>query len=289
MDLKETFCRWFFFAVDCVWPIATPVPKKKRERRQQDANSRLQNDLAAIEALRGQSVEVVKKAHEDVLDALDKEKERIRTVESKLGTLIALSALSATLVLSINGRGGVGVHWTILLTTGYCLLQLIRILFATLHGLRRRSFSVLSIADLSPTWTGLDTEHLLKVVQSEVRHNHEHQQAGNEKVTDLNIAHTALRNFLFGLLALFATVIAYPSVTESVERGVERVIEEIERHPHILEAIQGPQGRAGPQGPQGQAGPQGPQGLQGQPGETGPTGPQGPPGPQEAPDKTGAH
>lgn len=264
MNRKETFWRWFFFIFDYVWPIVTPVPKGERERRQQAAQSRLQNDLAAIETLRGQSVEVVKKAHEDVLDALEKEKERIRTVESKLGTLIALSALSATLVLSVNGRGGPGVHWTISITTGYCLLQLIRILFATLHGLRRRSFSVLSIADLSPTWTGTDTEHFLNVVQSEVRHSHEHQQAGNEKVTDLDIAHTALRNFLFGLLALFVALIEFPPVTESVERSVERVIEEIERHPHILDALQGPQGKVGPQGPRG---------LQGPPGETGPPGP----------------
>jgi hypothetical protein len=52
-------------------------------------------------------------------------------------------------ILSINGRGGPSEHWVVLLTTGYCLLQLVRILFATLHGLRRRSFSMLSIAEIA--------------------------------------------------------------------------------------------------------------------------------------------
>jgi hypothetical protein len=272
MNWKKTCRHWFFFAVDCVWPIVTPVSKEERERRQQADESRLQNDLAAIETLRGQSVEVVKKAHEDVLDALEKEKERIRTVESKLGTLIALSALSATLVLSVNCRGSPVVHWTILITTGYCLLQLIRILFATLYGLRRRSFSVLSIADLSPTWVGTDTEHFLIVVKNEVKHSHEHQHAGNEKVTALAIAYIALRNFLFGLLALFVALLMFPPISESIERSVKRVIEEIGRHPHILDALQGPQGEVGPQGPQG---------FPGLPGETGPPGPQGSPGPQK--------
>jgi len=257
VNRKKAFWRWFFFIVDCVWPMVTPVPKEDREKHQQADESRLQKDIEAIEALRGQSVDAVKKAHEDVLDALEKEKERIRTVESKLGTLIALSALSATLVLSVNGRGGHGVHWTILLTTGYCLLQLIRILFATLHGLRRRSFSVLSITDLSPTWAGMDTENFLKVVQSEVKHCYENQHAGNKKVTALDIAHTALRNFLFGLLTLFIALIMFPPMTESIERSVGRVIEEIERHPHILDYIKGPQGEVGPQGPQGIQGPPG--------------------------------
>jgi hypothetical protein len=275
MNWKKTFRRWFFFTVDCVWPIVTPVSKEERERRQQADESRLQDDLAALETLRGQSLEVVKKAYEDVLDALEKEKERIRVVESKHGTLIALSALSATLVLSVNSRGGSGVHWTIFLTTGYCLLQLSRILFATLHGLRRCSFSVLSIADLSPTWAGTDTEHFLKVVESEIRHSHEHRDVGNKKVTALDIAHTALRNFLFGLLALFIALIMFPPITESIERSVERVIEEIERHPHILDALQGPQGKVGPQGLQGFPGP---------PGEAGPPGPQGPPGLSKMPE-----
>lgn len=270
MNWKDIFLRWFFFTVDCVWPIVTPVSNEERERRRQADESRLQNDLAAIEVLQGQSVEVVKKAHEDVLDALEKEKERIRTVESKLGTLIALSALSATLVLSVNGRGSPSVNWTILLTTGYCLLQLIRILFATLHGLRRRSFSVLSIADISSTWAGTDTEHFLELVKSEVKHSHEHQHAGNKKVTALDIAHTALRNFLFGLLALFVALIMFPPRSESIERSVGRMIKEIERHPHILNALQGPQGEVGPHGPQGLPGPRG---------ETGPPGPQGSPRP----------
>jgi hypothetical protein len=262
MNRTEPFWRWFFTAVDFVWPIVTPVPKDARERRDQAAESRLQNDLSAIEALHGQSAEVVRTAHADVLDALEKEKERIRTTESKLATLIALSALSATLVLSVNGRGGFTVHWAILLTTGYCLLQLIRILFAALHGLGRRSFSLLSIADLAPTWMGTNTD-LLKVIQSKARQSHEHQQAGNEKVTDLDIAHTALRNFLIGLLALFAVSIIFLPATESIERRVERVVEAIERHPRILDILQGPQGEVGAQGPQG---------LQGPPGDTGPRG-----------------
>lgn len=234
MSRKGKLRRCFFFAVDFVWPIVTPSSKDERASRQHASNSRLRDDLASIESLRGQSVEVVRRAHEDVRDALEKEKERIRTTEGKLATLIALSALSATLVLSVNGRGSLGVHWAIFLTTGYCLVQLIRILFAALHGLRRRSFSALSIADLSPSWTSTDTGHLLKVMRNEIKQIHEYQQAGNEKVTDLDIAHIALRNFLFGLLVLFVVSIMLPPMTDSVEQKVERVIEEIERHPNLL-------------------------------------------------------
>ena len=279
MSWKERVGRSFWSAFDWVYPVVTPVPEDERKEREQADESRLQKDLAAIEALRGQSADVVKRAHEDVLDVLHKAEERIRTTEGKLATLIALSALSATLVLSVNGRGGPPAHWTILLATGYCLLQLVGILFATWRGLRRRSFSVLSIADLTPTWTATDTARVLNVIQSDVRRCHEHQQAGNEKVTDLAIAHTALRNFLVGLLVLFVASVTFPPTTESIESRVQRVIEEIERHPNILDALRGPQGEVGPQGPQG---------VRGSPGEPGPAGPQGPPGPKGEPESQGS-
>lgn len=272
---KGIFCRAFFFTVDCVWPIVTPVSKEERERRRRADDLRVRGDLAAIEALRGESLAAVKKAHKDVVDVLDEEKERIRSVESKLGTLIALSALSATLVLSLNGRGSPIAHWAIFITTGYSLLQLVRILFAALHGLGRRRFSVLSIADRSSTWVDTETKNLLEVVKSEVNHIHEHQHTGNEKVTALAIAYTALRNFLFGLLALFVALIMFPPRTAGIERSVERVIEELERHPHIFNVLRGAQGEIGPQGPQGPRGPRG---------EAGPPGPQGSPKLPEVPE-----
>lgn len=265
--LKNLILKIVYSFIDCVWPIVSPTSQEQKENQRKRDEERLQKDLKSMEALCKCDVEEIENAHKDIQNILEKEKEKIVSVENKLGTLIALAALSATLVLSVNSTGNNIVHWSTLLVTGYCLLQLIRILFATLSGLRRRSFPTLTISTLSKTW-GNNKKHLLSILMAQVRHIHEYQEIGNIKVTNLAIAHVALRNFLFGLFTLFLSLIVFQTKTDSIEDTVSRIILEIEKHPKLLSVLEG------------KTGPAGPQGLSGPKGETGPAGPQGPPGPQ---------
>jgi hypothetical protein len=179
----------------------------------------------------------------------------------------------------ISSLAALGVHWSILVVTAYCLLQLICILFATLRGLRRRGFTSLSIAEVAPSWTDSDAGHLLKIVRTEVKNVHEYQEAGNEKITSLDIAHVAFRNFLCGLALLFTVSVTFSPERETLEQKTGRVINEIEHPPRIIDALRGPPGPKGDAGPAGPPGPEGPQGPRGD------IGPQGPPGsPKEGSD-----
>ena len=225
---------------DWVWPMVPPKTQHQKDVQEERDAQRENADLTAIDNLLEQSFDATKKAHEDVLDRLCKEEDRVQTAENKLATLFALSAISASIVLYVNGLASAGVHWLILLVTGYCFIQVICILFATIGGLKKRSYSALNIADIAPTWTNTDIKHLVQIVRTATKNIHEYQQAGNKKITALDIAYTAFRNYLCGLALLFGVSIVFSPEIETVEITTQKIIHEIEHHPRILEILRGP-------------------------------------------------
>ena len=224
---------------DWVWPLVPPKTKCQLEKQKRKDTEREEADLTAIDDLLKQSTDATKKAHEDVLDRLAKEEDRVKTADYKLATLFALSAISASIVLYVNGLANAGVHCLILLMTGYCFLQLICILFATIRGLKKSSYSALNIADIAPKWTSTDIKHLVQIVRTATKNIHEHQRAGNKKITSLDIAYTAFRNYLCGLAILFLVSIVFSPEKETLESKTQKIIYELQRHPEILEIVRG--------------------------------------------------
>ena len=208
-QLFTTFLQKINPITDWGWPRVRPKTKYELQKQEAKDTEREKADLTAIDNLSEHSTDVIKKAHKDVLDMLAKEMERVQTAENKLATLFALSAISASLVLSVNGLASAGTHWLILIVTGYCFLQLICILFATISGLKRNSFSALNIADIASSWTNSDIKHLVRIVHTATKNIHEYQQVGNKKITALAIAYTAFRNYLCGLMLLFIVSIIF--------------------------------------------------------------------------------
>ena len=223
--------------IDWVCPIVPPKTKDQLQEQETRDTEREESELKTIDNLLEHSIDATKKAHEDVLELLRKEKERVQVAENKLATLFVMSAISASLVLSVNGLANAGAHWAILVVTGYCLIQLIRLLFATLYGLKRRPFTALTIADMAPLWINSDIKHLVQIVRTATINIHEFQQAGDEKITALAIAHTAFRNYLCGLTFLFLVSIFLSPEKETLEIKTQKIIYEIERHPRILEIL----------------------------------------------------
>lgn len=238
--LFTTFVQKITSMIDWVWPIVTPKSLGKKQEQETKDTERKEADLKAIDNLLEHSIETTKKAHEAVLGMLNKEMERVQTAENKLATLFVLSTISASLVLSVNGLASEGTHWLILLVTFYCFMQLVRILLATLSGLKRRAYSALNIANIAPSWTDTDTKHLVQIVRTETKNIHEYQQAGNEKITALAIAYTAFRNYLCGLALLFLVSILFSPEQETLEIKTQKIIYELQRHPHILESLRSP-------------------------------------------------
>ncbi len=220
---------------DWVWPMVPPKRQQQKDAQKERDSLREKADLKAIDNLLEETIDTTMKAHKDVLDRLGKEEDRVQTAENKLATLFVLSTISASLVLSVNGLASEGAHYLVLLVTGYCFLQLIRILLAAIGGLKRRSYSALNIADIEPTWTSADIKHLVQIVRTATKNIHEYQQAGNKKITALDIAYTAFRNYLFGLTLLFVVSIFFSPEKETLEITSQKIIHDIERRPRTLE------------------------------------------------------
>ena len=225
---------------DWVWPMVPPKTQHQKDVQEEREAQRENADLTAIDNLLEHSFDATKKAHKDVLNRLDKEEDRVKTAENKLATLFAMSAISAGLVLSVNGLASSGAHGLIPLLTFYCLMQLICVLFTILNGLKRRSYTMLSIAELAPSWTDTDVNHLVPVVRSATNNVHEYHKAGNDKITALAIAHAAFRNYLCGLTLLFVFSIFLSTEEETLEIKTQKIIHELQRHPHVLEILRSP-------------------------------------------------
>lgn len=252
---------------DWVWPMAPPKTQQQKDDQKARDSQREKADLTAVDNLLNQSIVATKKAHKDILNRLDKEEDRVKTADNKLATLFAMSAISAGLVLSVNGLASLRSHGLIPLLTFYCLMQLICVLFAILKGLKRRSYTMLSIAELAPSWTDTDVNHLVPVVRSATNNVHEYHQAGNDKITALNIAHVAFRNYLCGLALLFVVSIFLSPEKETLEIKTQKIIHELQRHPHILESLRSPpspEENIDPSGLQEMPGPKGNMGSPGQ-------------------------
>lgn len=100
----------------------------------------------------------------------------------------------------------------VLLATGclYLTVQLVAALHASVRGLRATGYVVDQPHELLPPRGTKHSAHLRLRIQQVLVRVAEHRQVNNGKLDQLNIAHAALHNFLWGLLgvALIAFVIA---------------------------------------------------------------------------------
>ncbi|MGI8837489.1 MAG: hypothetical protein ACR2H4_12755 [Pyrinomonadaceae bacterium] len=113
-------------------------------------------------------------------------------------TVLANRSIQAFTLISVLFVGIVG---------GYISLELLRAIMAAIAGLKRRSFVGISLKDLYPL-PDESRESYLKRSCSElaevIRNNRAEIDA---KVTWLDVAHTAIRNAVVGLLLLVITII----------------------------------------------------------------------------------
>lgn len=208
----------------------------------------LKNDLSAIEKIKGKSLKVAKAAYENLLLKIEEEKNRSERIETKLATLFVLCAVLASFVFSVIGWGVSNLHWVILVSAGYCLLQLICILFAVVDGLRRQAYLSQTIAGLVPVWIATETKQVLKGMKSLTEGFHDFQIKTNRKGTRLEIAHVALKNFLVGIVVLFISSILFSKPQPDAKSIANAVIDVIEKRPNLQEIFKGPKGDTGPPG-----------------------------------------
>jgi hypothetical protein len=134
------------------------------------------------------------------------EAERLERVEARLNTILGLTSITASLLLGgtfvlVNGGlsdSNLWVRSLAGLALLYLNLQIVGSTIAAIRGLTRMTWHAPTIEDLLPSSIigSRDTNQQLAVRNCE-RHLHAEQNV-NFKVTQMAVAHTAIRNFAAG-------------------------------------------------------------------------------------------
>jgi hypothetical protein len=190
-------------------------------------------------------------------DAFDKlledENERLESVESRLGSVLGLTSITATLLVSgtmalVGGSlGDISRTVRVLAALGafYLSLQIICSTLAAVRGLGRATWLRPSVEDLVPDpQSGSISVARERAIGACKRYQATDRNV-NFKVTQMAIAHTAIRNFAVGsvtiaVLGLFAVLFQTP------ENATAKAIR---RDADLQRLLRGPQGPAGPPGP----------------------------------------
>ena len=184
---------------DCIWPHlkgpADPAPEDQVYFSAKDAE--LLDGVKHILASRLAQVE-----------------KREQTVESKLTALLTLtSVLSAAVTVSLaaaatlrtvreDARNFVWV--AVFLVVLYVVVQLVRLLWATLDGLTRRSYRQLSLADIAPQDGEASEAYRVRLLNLQANYMRLNEWVVDQKVSAMAVAHIALRNALTATYALIA-------------------------------------------------------------------------------------
>ena len=154
-----------------------------------------------------------------LLSRLAQVEERGRSVESKLLALLTLtSVLSMAVAASLAAATTLGTvkedaklfAWFAVFLVFYAAVQILRSLWATVAGLVRRPYKQLSPADIVPQDGEANEWYRVRLLNLQINHLCWNEWVIDQKVSDMAVAHTALRNALtvVFLLVVLALVIA---------------------------------------------------------------------------------
>jgi hypothetical protein len=230
--------------LDCIFPTEEkPTP----------------GEAAALKAREAEQLKTIEDstAPEKFADAYDKlvedENERLKSVDSRLGSLLGLTSVTATLLVGIilalvNGSLGDSsraVRAVAAIGAFYLSLQIICSTLAAIRGLGRAIWLRPSVGDLVPNPQSGSTSIARSRAVGACERYHAMDRNVNFKVTQMAIGHIAIRNFAVGsvtiaMLGLFAILLQTPgnSAAKAIQKDAE-----------LQKLLRGPQGPPGPPGP----------------------------------------
>lgn len=250
-----------WWLIDRVFPIARPLTSS--ERHEIDQSRTNMADECSTRAA-GAPDAYLEQLRTDCHGALDDEQARQQSIDARLTTITGMSSIAATVVFgtlltSIPQSHSV-LLWLLLATLAYLIMQLVCAMLAAVRGLERRSYAIMASADLLPASGESKEVHQRRQVGQLLSILAQNRDANDDKLTNLAVAHCALKNFVIGLV-VFATVAGIHHLTEP---QADQLVARLKADKALYELIRGPQGPSGAtgaRGPTGMTGAQGPTGV----------------------------
>jgi hypothetical protein len=243
-----------WFLIDRVFPCKQPLSKTERiaeaergaatERENQDRVNAIPDDRLDRSLLSCRSL-------------LASEDARRQSVDSRLTAILGLSSIAGTIVFGSmlaqssrlsSGQGS--LQRLLALGSLYLTLQVCSAIFAAVRGLGRRGYRVATAADVLPQSGETLIAHQRREISGCLEALSESYTQNNAKVTQMAIAHEAMKNFFVGLLAvaLLGTWQALGSQPQ------DSLLERLRTDHALREMLRGPQGPPGIPGPKGDPG-----------------------------------
>jgi hypothetical protein len=247
---------WVWELRDRVFPLERPLAPEERLAQEHAISSRLAGREQRICSVAG-NPDVVGPCLTALKTLLDEEDARRQSVDTRLTSIVGLSSIAGTIAFgSLLAQAGTThatmiLRWLLAIGSFYLTLQICGAILASIRGLQRRAYVVLDPDDVLPSDGEAPAHHACRQMTECVRALTQNQEENNHKVTQMALAHLALRNLLWGLLFLAVLVSSY-SVTAS---GDDAFVERLKTNHELQEILRGPQGTQGPPGPTGQPGP----------------------------------
>jgi len=250
----QSVCWWL---LDKVFPLAQPhsaeeqvTISSKRAAAVEEWNSRtaaLPEDRDALEHY----LSLCK-------DALDDEQKRQQSVDARLTTIIGLLTITVSIVfgtiLTNMPQTSSALFWLMLLSLVYLITQLVRAIYVSISGLERRTYAKESLSDLLPSrgeeYSTYSRRRLTQFSAILVQN----QDENNKKMTQMAVAHCAVRNFITGLI-VFAVIACFHQITRQPSDDLLKRFKADQELRELLRGPQGPPGIAGQTGPTGSPGP----------------------------------
>jgi hypothetical protein len=162
-------------------------------------------------------LETLEAAYDALKEELRSQEDRAKTVETRLLSVSSLAPVSMTIMVAVvtflTGDRAREFTWGSVLTVGlvgtYVAFQFLLALLAAVNGLGRRSFSHLSIKDIVPQPDEAKDAYIRRAcaeLTEVILHN---RVAVDDKVSRLALAHEAVKNAVWGLLAVLITILIF--------------------------------------------------------------------------------
>jgi hypothetical protein len=241
---------WVWTARDYVFPLEQPWTAAERLDLERAAAARRVESERRIASL--PSDPGVIGPHLVACNVLiDHEDARRQGVDTRLTTIVSLVSIAGTIVfgslLAQGGHTAVTIGWLLALGSLYLTLQVCSAILAAVRGLGRRNYVELDPDDVLPSDGEATADHMRRQMAACITVLANNQEENNRKVTQMAVAHRALKNFVFGFLFL-ALLASYYSVAAT---GRDDLVQRVRSSHELQDLLRGPQGIPGPPGPTG--------------------------------------
>ncbi len=141
------------------------------------------------------------------------EDDRLKAVEVKLQAVLNVAPIIITLVLALvtfitqKAQSYVAISVVLIVAGGaYVALQFLRAVFAAIDGIGRKQFLRLTIDDIHPQTNESPETYRLRILHAQLSCSTHNSKVTNDKVSQLALAHRAIKNALGMLLFLIVAL-----------------------------------------------------------------------------------